>query len=192
MTFESAAKEMEKIAKNLVNSKRASEAGRIAADMIAGHIYKADGMAALSAATQAYRGRGRPLQDTGSLRDSISYEQVNNNTVSVGTNKIYAPIQNNGGTINAKKNWLFIPASGTRQLQRTYGYSPTQVLNGLKANNYVYRAGRTICYRKRGSSASGRVAYYLKKSVVIPQRRFFYLTEEELNLILTEVTDDIL
>lgn len=187
---------LDSIAERMTDSKRVSRAGNVAAEIIRSHIYTGDGMAPLSAATQAYRGAGRPLQDTGALRDSITSEQTDAHTASVGTTKPYAAIQNNGGTIQAKKGWLFIPAAGTRQLQRRYGYRPGAVIQGLKAAGFsVYRAGRTVCYRKKGKGSGktpGRLIYYLKKSVVIPERKFFYLTDEETAIILKEATDDIL
>lgn len=192
MTFESASKALEDMAKNLDEKSKAKKAGLMASEMIRNHIYTGEGMPPLSAATTAYRGQGKPLQDTGSLRDSITYELLGNNTASVGTDKVYAPIQNNGGTITAKKNWLFIPAAGVKKLEGSFGYGPTNVLKGLKVKNYVYRVGRTICYRERGTNAPGRVVYYLKKSVVIPKRRFFYLSDEEISQILSEVSNDIL
>lgn len=192
MTFESAAAAMNDIAQKMTGIAAANKAGNMASQAITRHIYQGEGMQPLSAATVAYRGAGKPLQDTAALRDSITYS-VNGNSASVGTNKIYAPIQNNGGTIRAKKNWLFIPAAGTRQLQRAYGYTPTQVLNGLKnSGHYVYRAGRTICYRRRGGKDAGKVVFYLKKSVIIPARRFFFLSEAEINAIIDEVINDIL
>lgn len=192
MNFESASKALEDMAKNLDEKSKADKAGLMASEMIRNHIYTGEGMPPLSAATTAYRGQGKPLQDTGALRDSITYELIGNNTASVGTNKVYAPIQNNGGTITAKKNWLFIPAAGVKKLEGSFGYGPTNVLKGLKAKNYVYRVGRTICYRERGTNAPGRVVYYLKKSVVIPKRRFFYLSDEEISQMLSEVSNDIL
>ena len=193
MKFESASKALEDMAKNLDEKSKADKAGKFAMEAIRGHIYYATGMPPLSAATKAFRGSdANPLQDSGALRDSITYEVVGNNTASVGTNKVYAPIQNNGGTITAKKNWLFIPAAGVKKLEGSFGYGPTNVLKGLKVKNYVYRVGRTICYRERGTTAPGRVVYYLKKSVVIPKRRFFYLTDEEISQILSEVSNDIL
>ena len=108
MNFESASKALEDMAKNLDEKSKAKKAGLMASEMIRSHIYTGEGMPPLSAATTAYRGQGKPLQDTGALRDSITYELIGNNTASVGTDKVYAPIQNNGGTITAKKNWLFI------------------------------------------------------------------------------------
>lgn len=192
MTFESVNKALEDMAKNLDEKSKAKKAGLMASEIIRSHIYTGEGMPPLSAATTAYRGQGKPLQDTGALRDSITYELIGNNTASVGTDKVYAPIQNNGGTITAKKNWLFIPAAGVKKLEGSFGYGPTNVLKGLKVKNYVYRVGRTICYRERGTTAPGRVVYYLKKSVVIPKRRFFYLSDEEISQILSEVSNDIL
>lgn len=193
--WSAAADAIDRMAAGLSDPARVRRAADVAAETIRGHVYEGNGFAPLSAATQGYRGAGRPLQDTGSLRDSITAEATGTDTASVGTTKPYAAIQNNGGTIRAKKGWLFIPAKGTRQLQRRYGYSPGELLTKLKSDGYyVYRVGRTVCYRKRGgrSSTPGKVVYYLKKSVVIPARRFFYLTDEEANAIMKEAMNDII
>ena len=172
--------------------------GGMAAEMIRGKIHRGDGFAPLSAATTAYRGQGRPLQDTGSLRDSITFKTAGSHTVSVGTNKPYAALHNYGGVIRPKKSkWLWIPAAGTRKLQRKYGYSPTGVLRGLEAAGYtVYFAKekRVVCYRekKRTRNEKGELYYrshiifYLKKSVEIPVRRFFYLSDRDMQLIMRE------
>lgn len=183
---------LDALASDLTKSTRIQKVGIMAADTIRDHIQDSD-FQPLSGATVEYRGQGDPLKDTGSLRDSITAELINGTTVSVGTNKLYAPIQNNGGVITARKNWLFIPASGTRQLERRYGRKPGDVLTGLRNEDYwVYRVGRTVCYRKKSKRAKPHVAYYLKKSVEIPKREFFYLTDKELETILSEVTGDIL
>jgi hypothetical protein len=130
------------LSKALQTPAKLGKIGGMAADMIRGHIHEGRGWSPLAPATVAYRGEGKPLQDTGGLRDSITFNYVDGRTVSVGTNKPYAKIQNNGGVIRAKKNWLWIPAAGTRRLQRRYGYSPTEVLRGLKAEGYsVFRNG---------------------------------------------------
>ncbi|MDR0302341.1 MAG: phage virion morphogenesis protein [Treponema sp.] len=187
---------LDNLAKALQTPGKLVTIGGMAAEMIRGKIHKGDGFAALSPATAAYRGAGRPLQDTGALRDSITFKVVDERTVSVGTNKPYATIQNNGGVIRAKKNWLWIPAVGTRQLQRRYGYSPTDVLKGLKAEGYsIFRKGRTMCYREKRKkrNESGRlqnvdhVLYYLKKSVEIPARPFFFLSDNDMDLLMREV-----
>ena len=170
--------------------------GGMAVELIRSKIHKGDGFAPLSAATTGYRGQGRPLQDTGSLRDSITFKAVDEKTVSIGTNKPYAAIQNNGGVIHAKKQWLWIPAAGTRQLQRRFGYSPTDVLQGLKNAGYsIFRKGRTMCYREKKKRRNEQgilqnvdhVLYYLKKSVEIPARPFFYLNENDMKLLMKEV-----
>jgi len=187
---------LDSLAKSLQTPSKLPTIGGMAVEMIRGKIHSGQGFAPLSPVTEAYRGSGRPLQDTGALRDSITFKTVGEQTVSVGTNKPYATIQNNGGVIRAKKNWLWIPAAGTRQLQRRYGYSPTDVLNGLKAAGYsIFRMGRTMCYREKRKSRNEdgklqykvHVLYYLKKSVEIPARRFFYLSDHEMDLIMKEV-----
>jgi len=187
---------LDRLAASLKQPGKLETIGAMAADMIRGKIHKGDGFAPLSPATAAYRGPGRPLQDTGGLRDSITFKVIDEKTVSVGTNKPYAAIQNNGGVINAKKNWLWIPAAGTRQLQRRYGYSPTDVLKGLKADGYsVFRIGRTMVFRskKKKRSESGKLQYvntvifYLKKSVEIPARPFFFLNDHDMKIIMQEV-----
>lgn len=187
------ADELDSLALEISDTARIEKAGVMAADFIRSHIYKAEGFAPLSAVTVEYRGAGsRPLQDTGSLRDSIVSELKNKNSVSVGTTKLYAPIQNDGGEIHARKEWLFIPAKGTRRLERLYGSKPKDVLDGLRSSGHsVYRAGRTVCYRKKGKDEKSRIAYYLKKSVVIPARKFFYLSEDEIGQIQAELFPDI-
>lgn len=191
--WESASDELERIQMALQSQAQLRLAGVMAADAIRSHIDTGAGFDPLSPATIAYRGPGQPLKDTGALRDSINSQVVSSDTVSVGTTKEYAPRQNNGETVTAKGNgWVFIPAAGTRQLERRYGKKVSSVLAGLKgAGFYVYRAGRTMCYRKKGSRQPGRVAYYLKKSVTIPARRFFYLSAQEVDEIMREVTDAI-
>lgn len=192
--WESAADELERIQKALQSQAQLWRAGVMAADAIRSHIDTGAGFDPLSPATIAYRGPGQPLKDTGALRDSINSQVVSSDTVSVGTTKEYAPRQNNGETITAKGNgWLFIPAAGTRQLERRFGKKVSSVLSGLKSSGFaVYRAGRTMCYRKKGSKQPGKVVYYLKKSVTIPARRFFYLTSQELDEIIEEVTYGII
>ena len=177
-----------------------SAIGGMAAELIRAKLHKGDGFEPLSPATAAYRGQGRPLQDTGSLRDSITFKVIDDRTVSIGTNKIYAAIQHNGGVINAKKEWLWIPAAGTRKLQRRYGYSPTDVLRGLKAEGYsVFRKGRTMCFREKKKKRNDagvlqnmdHVLYYLKKSVQIPARPFFYLNENDMKLLMKEFGSEL-
>ena len=170
----------------------ASQAGAIAASAIQSHLYEGKGFKPLSPATAGYRGAGRPLLDTGSLLASITHEQVNERCVSVGTNKIYAPLQNNGGIVRAKRGkWLWIPAKGTRQLQRRYGYSVREVLAGLRsAGTPAFFMGRCVCYTDKKKDRRIPV-FYLKQSVEIPKREFFYLTDEEEKTIIQEVSHQL-
>ena len=116
--------ELEELEKRLERTDRLEKAGVMASDMIRSHIYKGEGFDPLAPVTAAYRGKGRPLQDTNTMRGSISSEMTSPDTVSVGTSSRYAPLHNAGGTIRAKKDWLFIPASGVRKLERTHGKAP--------------------------------------------------------------------
>jgi phage gpG-like protein len=184
---------LDSLSEALQNPEKLKTIGGMAANMIQGHIHEGRGWSPLAPATVAYRNKGgkaKPLEDTGEagLLGSIAFTIIDGRTVSVGTNKPYAPIQNNGGVIRAKKNWLWIPGPGIREKQRRHGYSPTEVLRGLKAEGYsVFRIGRTMVYKKPGKRSKIRTAYYLKKSVEIPARPFFYLTPEETALIMQEV-----
>jgi len=190
---------LDDLANSLKTPSKLGTIGGMAVEMIRGKIHSGRGFAPLSPATAAYRWSGRPLQDTGSLRDSITFKIIDEKTVSVGTNKPYAAIQHNGGVIHAKKaKWLWIPAAGTRKLQRRYGYGPTDVLNGLKADGYSYYFRpdkRVVCWKekRRTRNEEGKleyrshILYYLKKSVEIPARPFFYLTDKEMGLIMKEV-----
>jgi phage gpG-like protein len=188
---------LDNLANSLQNPSKLPAIGGMAVEMIRGHIHSGQGFAPLSLATVDYRGNGRPLQDTGTLRDSITFKVVDGQTVSVGTNKPYAAIQNNGGVINAKKNWLWIPAAEVRKLMRgeNGGYSPSDVLRKKKTEGYsVFRKGRTIVWREKRKTrnAEGKlvykthVLYYLKKSVEIPARKFFYLNDKEIGLLMKE------
>lgn len=187
--------ELKKITAELSDPGKVALAGTMAADIIRKHLYEGEGFEPLSQVTKDYRGdkKGRPLRDTLHLRDSITAELVNKDTSSVGTTVKYAPIQNNGGVITAIKDWLFIPGPRMRYYERKYGRKPGDVLNGLRSEGFwVYRAGRAVFYREKEKGSKAHVAYYLKKSVEIPKREFFYLTDEEFTQITQEVADEIL
>ncbi|MCL2765964.1 MAG: hypothetical protein FWD40_11915 [Treponema sp.] len=193
-------KALEDLEKALKTPDKIAKIGGMAVELIRSKIHRGDDFELLSPATVAYRGAGRPLQDTGSLRDSIAFKVIDERTVSIGTNKPYAAIQHNGGEIHAKKEWLWIPAAGTRKLQRRYGYSPTDVLRGLKAEGYsVFRKGRTMCFREKKKKRNDtgisqnvdHVLYYLKKSVYIPPRPFFYLNDRDMVLLMKEFGSEL-
>jgi phage gpG-like protein len=187
---------LENLSKALQNPAKLGTVGAMAVEAIRGHIYQGQGWSPLAPATAAYRETGRPLQDTGALRDSITFNVLDDRTVSVGTGKSYAALQNNGGVIRAKKNWLWIPGPGLRKIQRKKGsgFSVTDVLNYHKnKGDSIYRRGRTVRYRKKRKHKGEEdpVLFYLKKSVEIPARPFFYLSAEETALIMEEAGIDL-
>jgi phage gpG-like protein len=194
---------LDSLSKALQNPEKLKTIGGMATEMIRSHIHEGSpGWSPLAPATVAYRnkdGKAKPLEDTGEagLLGSIAFSVIDDRTVSVGTNKPYAKIQNNGGVIRPKRrDWLWIPGPGIRQLIRSKdgrGWGPTEVLKALRGKgNHVFRMKRTIRYWKKGKKPPKDpwdypVAYYLKKSVEIPARPFFYLTPEETALIMQEV-----
>jgi phage gpG-like protein len=190
---------LDDLARNLKTPGKLVTIGGMAVEMIRSRTHKGDGYAPLSPATEAYRGAGRPLQDTTDLIRSITFKVIDERTVSVGTNKPYAAIQNNGGVIRARNaKWLWIPAAGLRKLQRIYGYKPTDVLNGMKAAGYTVffsKKSRVVCYREKRRTRKedgtleykSHILYYLKKSVEIPARPFFFLTDRDMDLLMQEV-----
>ena len=193
---------LDKLASALQNPAKLKTIGGMAVEMIRSKIHKGEGFAPLSPATVAYRGNGRPLQDTGALRDSITYKVIDDKTVSVGTKNPYAAVHHNGKEIHAKKEWLWIPAAGVRQIMRgkNGGYSVTDVIRSVKSRGYkVFRKGRTFVYseKKRTRNEEGKlvykhhVLYYLVKSVKIPPRPFFFLTDNDMKILTREVGSDL-
>jgi phage gpG-like protein len=101
---------------------------------------------------------GKPLQKTGRLKNSFIPQADNKNAV-VGTNLVYARLQNNGGIVRPKKSKnLYIPL--TRKGMRKSAGSP--IPKNLK----------------RG------VDYILAKKAKIPARPFMYLSNKGANDIL--------
>lgn len=192
---------LDRLAKSLQDPFKLSTIGGMAEEMIRGHIHEGKGFAPLSPATTDYRGHGRPLQDTGGLRDSIKHKVIDERTVIVGANNPYAALQNYGGVIRAKNaKWLWIPTAKVREMQgaRHIPMGPTQILQKMKAEGYtVYfkKDKRVVCYREKRRSRNEKgelvyrshILYYLKKSVEIPARRFFYLSDREMDLLMKEV-----
>lgn len=176
---------IEELAKELDNIKKADEVGRYAVSRIQKRI--ADGkFKAHAPLTQQVRPGGKILRDNGMLISSISY-RIAGQSVFVFTPLSYAKIQNDGGTITAKKGVLTIPCHPVvRTLQRRYGPSAKEVLAGLRASgHWVWRQGRAIFYRKKGGKPKeGTMIYILKGSVIIPARPFMYLDKDEQRTVL--------
>jgi len=186
-----AGKIFDDIIRQLKDTRILLKAGAMAVEKIRDHIIKGE-LAPLSPATTAYRGKGKPLQDTRVMLNSITYELAGRDKVLVGTTAVQARLMNDGGVVAAKKNWLFVPGPGMRSWMRKYGPGIGTVLAAIKAHdNYVFRKGRTICYRKKGKGAKDKVAVYLCKQVTVPARPFFYLTAQELERIMEACANEL-
>ncbi len=161
--------------------------------------------------TKAVKRGDKTLRDDGRLMASI-HERSTDTEAIVSSNHIAAVMNHPDDDSteyevtpkNAK--WLTIPASWrTRTLMRRYGWSPKEVLDGLRADGYsVYRPfkrgsntvrSNVIMASLKGSRklASGKkstarrfdafVVFILSKKVKVPVRRFLYLDEEELRIV---------
>jgi phage gpG-like protein len=85
----------------------------------------------LSATTQRIHPRragGKPLNDTGRLRSSVTsgaVKRVSSKQLRYGTNLVYAPIHNFGGTAGwgsriPKREYLYFDAENERQIKRIF------------------------------------------------------------------------
>lgn len=130
--------------------------------------------------TRAWKRSGLQLRDTGRLMSSISYK-ADDTSATIGTNLIYARIQQLGGTIvpkSAKK--LYLPAGWeTRKLMRQYGLTPGAVISGLRAAGYSIwqsKSGKALMAASR-KDKKPFVLFILKDRVEIPSRKFLYVDE---------------
>ena len=181
----------DKMIRQLKDLRNLAKAGAMAVEYIRSHITHGN-FSPLSPVTAAYRGAGKPLQDTRVMLQSITYQVTGANTVTVGTTAVQARLMNDGGVVTAKKKWLFIPGPGMRGWMRKYGPGIGAVLDAIKArDNYVFRKGRTICYRAKHKRAKDKVAFYLCHQITVPARPFFYLTDKEVNKIMEVCTGEI-
>lgn len=125
--------------------------------------------------TVALKRSSKPLADTGLLLSSITYRTESDKAI-VGTNRQGARINNEGGVITAKKSRLWIPAS--RMIKNlVLSLGTTGALNALKKQGKVYFRKNAVIYQAKGKRP--QVAWILKKSVTIPQRRFMYIDNKD-------------
>lgn len=135
--------------------------------------------------TVAWKQNTLTLRDTGLLMSSI-HKFVANNSLYVGTDRLYAPIQQHGGTIHSKNaQKLAIPAGwDTRRIMRGKGVSPRSTIAALKAEGWkIWFTERAIMGRPPGAKKEGRVLFVRKSSVTIPARPFLYIDEEDTSII---------
>jgi len=121
---------------------------------------------------------GKTLQDTGRLRNSLTYK-IEGNKIKIGSNVCYAKIHQFGGVIKAKNaRTLCIPATKeTKRLSEIKGVKGA--LEELKNRGwYIWFTPHAIMGRK-SKKGKEEVLFYRKKEVKIPARTFVYLTEED-------------
>ncbi|HKL57026.1 MAG TPA: phage virion morphogenesis protein [Sphaerochaeta sp.] len=184
----------------LLNIDPAAINKRIAEYMVSSTQRKINGgiLPANAALTTAVKRNAKTLRDRGQLLASIT-SRSNETSAIVGTNHIGAKMHQYGGTIKAKKKWLFIPASSwTRTQQRRYGFGAGDVIRGLRKDNYnvwyqvnqnsgVVMAEKKLKRYKRDQKGkkihNTIVLFILKKSVKIPARPFLFVDETDHKVI---------
>lgn len=118
--------------------------------------------------TTAVKGGSKTLRDSGGLLGSIAGE-YSSTEARAGTNHIAARINHFGGTIRAKKTWLFIPASAkTRAMQRRYSRKVGPLIKMMKGDGYsiwfqVKGSKGVVLAKEKGSSDRPFVLFILKK-----------------------------
>lgn len=121
---------------------------------------------------------GKPLQDTGRLRDSITYRTESDNLI-VGTNIKYAPLQQYGGTVTPKNaTYLTIPAS-------TLSVTERRTFDLKKYDHVFFRPsakGGLIAFQNQGKGKI-RMLAVLKEEVTIKKRTFLYWSERAISKI---------
>lgn len=149
--------------------------------------------------TVAVKKGAHTLRDRGDLMGSIA-ARATGTEASVGTNKIYARLQHFGGTVKAKKTWLFIPAGyDTRKLQRKYSFAAGELIRMMRADGYsvwfqvkgkkgVVMAEKKLKRRRRDGSGKiihkAFVLFILKKEVSIPARPFLTIDELDRKVVM--------
>jgi len=110
----------------------------------------------------------RTLIQSAQLKNSITFKATTRK-LSIGTNKIYAKVQQFGGTIKPKsKKALTVPIHADAVGMRASDFQNTFVKKG-------------IIFMKRGENAVPLFA--LKKSVKIPARPFLLFQQEDVDFI---------
>lgn len=129
--------------------------------------------------TVALKRSSKPLADTNLLLSSITYRTEVDKAI-VGTNRLGARINNEGGVITAKKSRLWIPAQ--RWIKRlVMGMGTSGALAYLRKRGSVWFTKSAVMYKAK--SGKPQVVWILKKSVTIPRRRFMYIGDEDLKTI---------
>lgn len=138
------------------------------------------------------KGSGKTLLDNGYLFNSIG-KKIEGNSVKVGSHLKYAKIHNEGGTLTAKKNFLYIPGNEeVKAKSQVVGVRDT--INFFKSEGYkVFYQGRTVRYYKPplNKDEKAPVMFYLKKSVSIPKREYLYISDVNEKVIQARIKKHI-
>lgn len=121
---------------------------------------------------------GKPLQDTGRLRDSIRARATSTDLV-VGTGLIYAPVHQHGAVIVPRRGkYLAIPLSPPLTVSQRRTMGPRDFPNTFIAKS---KRGTLLVFQR--TSGGVRPIFLLVKSVRIKQRRFLRFLPEHLQAI---------
>ena len=146
-------------------------------------------------------GGGKTLRDSNQLFNSLvsAVPQISGNTVSLTTNKVYAAMQNYGGTIRPRNTkYLAIPltreakraGSAKRWMEQNSSLRPFFFQRSSQEASRIagYAGFKTVFIATReGTGKAARLVFHfvLKESVEIPQRRFLGWGEAYVKEILT-------
>lgn len=141
--------------------------------------------------TRAVKQGGQTLRDNGTLAQSIA-PHSGDLWADASTNLAYARIQQEGGTITAKRaRALFIPAGAkTRALMRAYNaWTPRSLISAMRADGYgffsagkvffAYKKGRALKSGKTGKRGQEFALFIITRSVKIPPRPFLYIDAKD-------------
>lgn len=131
---------------------------------------KGPGLSGLTKQNRRGKG-GKPLQDSGRLRNSIQYD-LTSRGVEVGTNVIYGPIHQEGGVIRpVKAQKLAIPATPT-VARWTEALGVRGAIEAFKRNwgPVSFGPGAIFC--------EGEPIFWRLDEVRIPKREYLYINDE--------------
>jgi phage gpG-like protein len=145
--------------------------------------------------TVAVKKNSKTLRDRGQLVSSIS-RTISDSSVAVGTNHIGAKLNHFGGTVRAKKTYLYIPASArTRTMQRKYGPGIKSTIDGMRKSGYRVwwqaKGSKGTVLAKNGKRGKVFVLYVLKKEVTIPARPFLTIDETDRKVIASYAREEL-
>jgi len=138
--------------------------------------------------TQKIKQGDKSLRDSGALASSIAAHH-DKYWADASTNKKYAKIQQEGGTIKPRKaQSLWIPAGPmTRTLMKRYGaLSPKDLINAMKSDGYTFffTPLSKVYMAQKGKRSKPFALFIVRSSIKIPARPFLYHDKgDEINIL---------